>query len=106
MQRADIVTLDKIGHSRSEIAQEIPCSLNTVGHWLRSWHQYRSLDDADRSGRPRCTSDDTDDAIEAVAEEKKRTVPRDCMKDLHMDCSARTIRRRRDDIDLLGRVGR
>ena len=106
VQRAAIVTLDKIGHTRSEIAHEIPCSLNTVGHWLQSWADHRSLDDADRSGRPRCTSDDTDDAIEAMAEVKKFTVPRDIKKELQLECSARTVRRRLDEVGLHGRVAR
>jgi transposase len=106
VQRAAIITLDKIGHSRREIAQEIPCSLNTVGHWIRRWEQERSLDDAERSGRPRCTDEDTDISIEEFAAEKKFTVPKEIKKELQLDCSARTIRRRLDEVGLFGRVGR
>jgi transposase len=106
VQRAAIITLDAIGHSRAEIAQEIPCSLNTVGHWLRSWQQHRSLDDGERSGRPRCTDEETDDAIEAIADEKKFTVPKQIKNELQLECSARTVRRRLDEAGLLGRVSR
>jgi len=106
VERAAIITLDKIGHSRIDIAREIPCSLNTVGHWLRSWMEHRSLDDGDRSGRPRCTDEDTDEAIEVMATEKKFTVPKDIKKELQLECSARTVRRRLDEVGLYGRVAR
>lgn len=104
VQRAAIVTLDAIGHSRSEIAREIPCNLNTVGHWLRSWEQHRSLDDAERSGRPRCTTGDTDQRIEEFAEEKVVTTPKDIVRELSLPVSARTVRRRLDEVGLFGCV--
>jgi transposase len=104
VQRAAIVTLDKIGHSRSEIAREISCSLNTVGHWLHSWQQHRSLDDAERSGRPRCTTDDTDQRIEDFADEKVTVTPKDIVRELELPVSARTARRRLDEVGLFGRV--
>lgn len=104
MQRAAIVTLDKMGHSRSEIAAEIPCSLNTVGHWLRQWKDDRSLQDAERSGRPRCTSQATDEAIETFADEMVSVVPKDVVRELQLPVSARTVRRRLDEVGLLGRV--
>jgi transposase len=104
VQRAAIITLDAIGHSRSEIAQEIPCSLNTVGHWLRSWQQHRSLDHVERSGRPRCTTADTDERIEDFADEKVTTTPKEIVRELELPISARTVRRRLDDVGLYGRV--
>jgi transposase len=105
VQRAAIVTLDKIGHTRSEIAQEIPCSLNTVGHWLRRWKEEHSLEDEARSGRPRCTDEETDEAIEAFADEKVSVVPKDVVRELQLPVSARTVRRRLDEVGLFGRVG-
>lgn len=104
VQRAAIITLDKIGYSRSEIAREIPCNLNTVGHWIRRWEEQRSLDDADRSGRPRCTSVDTDQRIEDFAEEKVSMTPKDIVRELDLPVSARTVRRRLDEVGLHGRV--
>jgi transposase len=104
VQRAAIVTLDAIGHSRSEIACEIPCSLNTVGHWLRSWQQRRLLDDADRTGRPRCTSAESDEQIVDFAEEKVVTTPKEIVRELELPVSARTVRRRLDEVGLFGCV--
>jgi transposase len=106
VERAAIVTLHKEGWTGRDIAQELHCSENTVSLWLTRWNETRSLEDAERSGRPRCTTDATDDAIEAFAEEKKRTVPKEIKKELQLDCSARTIRRRLEEVGLHGRVGR
>ena len=106
VQRAAIITLDMIGHSRSQTAQEIPCSVNTVGHWVRRWNDERSLEDSERSGRPRCTDDDTDEKVEEMAEEKKFTVPKAIKSQLELDCSARMVRRRLDEVGLFGRVAR
>ena len=106
MQRAAIITLDKIGHPRREIAREIPCNEKTVALWLRRWEEDRSLDDAERSGRPRCTDDETDRSIEAIAEEKKFTVPKQIKNELQLECSKRTVRRRLDEVGLHGRVAR
>lgn len=88
------------------IAQRIPCNLHTVGHWIRAWQQRRDLDDAERSGRPRSTSERTDVRIEEFAEERKFTTPKEIKNELELDVSARTIRRRLDEVGLFGRVAR
>jgi transposase len=106
VERAAIVTLHGLGWAGQAIAQELRCSENTVSLWIHRWDETRSLDDAERSGRPRCTDEATDAAIEAAAEETPRTVPKVIKQDLQLDCSARTIRRRLDEVGLLGRVGR
>ena len=62
--------------------------------------------DGDRNGRPRCTDDDIDQSIESLAEEKKFTVPKQIKNELQLECSARTIRRRLDEVGLHGRVSR
>jgi hypothetical protein len=89
---------------RQEIARRIPCNLNTVGHWIRRWEEEHSLQDNERSGRPRCTDEETDVAIEEFTDEMKFTTPQEIKKEMQLDCSARTIRRRLDEVDLLGRV--
>lgn len=104
VQRAAIVTLDKIGHTRSEIAQEIPCSLNTVGHWLRRWEEQHSLEDGERSGRPRCTTDDTDQTIGLLSDQQPTLTPKDIRRELQLPVSPHTISRRLDEIGLFGRV--
>ena len=60
------------------------------------------MEDSERSGRPRCTDEETDVAIEEFADEKKRTVPKQVKKELQLDCSARTIRRRLDEVGMYG----
>ena len=73
--------------------QELRCSENTVLLWLTRWQETRSLEDGERSGRPRCTTDDTDQEIEALADENnsKRTVPKEIKKEMQLECSARTV---------------
>jgi len=106
VERAAIITLHGIGWTGRDIAQELHCDEHAVTRWVHRWQETHSLEDAERSGRLRCTSDDTDVAIEEFADEKKRTVPKEIKKELQLDCSARTICRRLDEVGLYGRVGR
>jgi hypothetical protein len=89
---------------RSKIAARIPCSLNTVGQWVRRWQEEHSLQDAERSGRPRCTDDNADQRIVDLAEEKKFVTPKQITAELGLECSARTTRRRLDEAGLHGRL--
>lgn len=93
MERAAIITLDKVGWLHKDIAQIIPCSEKTVSLWVNRWREEHSVSDHERSGRPRCTDEQSDDTIECLADEKKFTTPRSIKKELQLDCSARTIRR-------------
>jgi transposase len=104
VQRAAIITLDLYGLSRNEIAALIPCTVKSVALWVRRWHDERSLDDAERSGRPRCTEEARDASMEEMAEEIKFVVPKDIRRELQLECSPRTVRRRLDEIGLFGRV--
>lgn len=106
VERAAIVALDKVGWLHKEIAQRIPCSGKTISLWVQRWRDEHSVADAERSGRPRCTDEDTDVAIEQCAEEKKFVTPRDIRRELQLPCSARTVRRRLDEVNLFGRVAR
>jgi transposase len=106
IERSAIITLHEIGWTGIDIAHALKCSENTVSLWTNHWRDKHSVADAERSGRPRCTDEDTDIAIEEYAEEKKRTVPKEIKKDLQLDVSPRTIRRRLDEVGLFGRVGR
>lgn len=90
----------------AQIAQAIPCSERTVRLWVRRWEEERSFNDSERSGRPRCTDDDTDQSIQSMVEEKKFVVPKDIKRTMLLPCSARTIRRRLDEVDLFGRIAR
>jgi transposase len=106
VERAAIVTLHGVGWTGRDIAQELHCDEHAVTRWVHRWRETRSLEDSERSGRPRCTDEETDESIEEFADEKKRTVPKEVKKELQLDCSARTIRRRLDEVGLYGRVGR
>jgi transposase len=103
-QRAAIITLHKLGMTTGDIAHKVPCSEKTVSLWVQRWQEEHSLEDKERSGRPRCTDEETDVAIEEYADEKKFTVPKEVKKELQLECSARTIRRRLDEVNLFGRV--
>ena len=105
-QRAAIVTLWLKNETRKQIAQQIPCSVKTVGHWIREWQERRSLNDKERSGRPRCTTDDDDQSMQDLAEEKKFTTPRRIKNELSFECSIDTVRRRLNEVSLYGRVSR
>jgi len=104
VERASIITLHKIGWLQKNIAQRLHCAVKTVSKWIRSWQEQRTLEDKERSGRPRCTGESTDVAIEDYAAEKRFTTPHQIKNELELDCSSRTIRRRLDEVDLLGRV--
>jgi transposase len=106
LQRESIVTLHKIGWLHKDIAHKIPCSEKTVSLWVSRSLAEISLADKERSGRPRCTDDDSDACVQEMAEEKKFITPRDIRRELQLACSARTVRRRLDGVDLFGRVAR
>src|SRR4029079_17773074 len=63
VERAAIVTLHGVGWTGRDIAQELHCDEHAVTRWVRRWEETRSLEDGERSGRPRCTTDDIDQDI-------------------------------------------
>jgi transposase len=83
----------------------IPCSLNTVGHWIRHWQQSESVEERRRSGRKRKAVEETG-AIVAVAKEKKFITPREIRRELELPIYSRTVRRRLDEAGLFGRIAR
>lgn len=104
VERAAIVTLHQLGWTRIDIAQELKCSENTVSLWWNRWQQQHSLQDDERTGRPRCTTDSNDVAIKEYADEKVNVVPKDIVRELQLPVSTRTVRRRLDEAGLHGRV--
>jgi transposase len=104
VERAAIVTLHGVGWTGRDIAQELRCSENTVSLWLKRWDETRSLEDAERSGRPRCTSDDTDQDIGILSDKKPSATPKDIQRELRLPVSPHTISRRLDEIGLWGCV--
>lgn len=104
VERAAIVTLHGIGWTGGDIAQELHCSENTVSLWLKRWEETRSLEDADRSGHPRSTTDDTDQQIGLLSNKQPSLTPKDIRRELQLPISAHSISRRLDEIGLYGRV--
>jgi len=104
VERAAIITLHKVGWTGRDIAQVIKCSENTLSLWVNRWNDEHSVADAERSGRPRCTSPQTDQAIESFADEKVSVVPKDIVREMALPASARTVRRRLNEVGLYGRV--
>lgn len=104
VERAAIVTLHGIGWTGRDIAHELRCSENTVSLWINRWKETHSLADEERTGRPRITTEQTDVNIEEYAEEKVTVTPKDIVRELELPVSARTVRRRLDEVGLFGRV--
>jgi transposase len=106
VERSAVVALDKLGWLHKDIAQTIKCSEQTVSLWVARWHEQHSVADAERSGRPRCTPDEVDQDMMLHSDAHVNDVPKDIQRELGLDCSARTIRRRLNEIDLHGCVQR
>jgi transposase len=78
MQKATIVVLDAVGFSHSAIAQWIGRDARTVEHWVNHWNQHEhwvnhwnqhgSVEDEERTGRPRLTDAATDQTIVSFAQ--------------------------------------
>lgn len=104
VERAAIVTLHGVGWTGRDIAEAIKCSEQTVSLWINRWNSTHSLNDADRSGRPRCTTDETDQTISLLSDKQPTLTPKDIKRELQLPVSSHTISRRLDEIGLFGRV--
>jgi transposase len=100
VERAAIVTLHKVGLTGRDIAQVIKCSEKTVSLWINRWQDIHSVHDSNRSGRLRCTTDDTDQDIMLYSNAHHNAVPSAIRRELELDASVRTVRRRLSEIDL------
>jgi transposase len=106
IERAAIITLHQVGWTGRDIAKELHCSENTVSLWLNRWKEDHSLLDKERSGRPRCTTDDLDQDIMIYSDSHVNKLPKDLVRELDLPVSARTVRRRLNEIGLGGFVRR
>jgi len=106
VERAAIVTLHGIGWTGRDIAHELHCDEHTVTRWIHRWQETHSLEDGDRSGRQRCTTDDLDQDIMRHSDEHVNEVPKDIVRALDLGVSAHTVRRRLNEIGLHGFVQR
>jgi len=104
LERSAIITLDKVGWLHKDIAQALHCSENSVSLWVNRWREEHSLADVERTGRPRCTTDGTDQSVGILSDQKPTLAPKDIRREMELDCCARTVRRRLDEVGLFGRV--
>lgn len=100
IERAAIVTLHGCNWTRQFIAQTLRTSVDTVSLWINRWDTTRSLDDADRSGRPRCTTDEQDQDIVMYSDEHVTATPKDIVRELQLDVHPRTVRNRLNEVGL------
>jgi hypothetical protein len=86
----------------------LPCDRKTATlyMWTHRWKEEHSLEEKERSGRPRCTDDETNESISDLAEEKKFVTPKQIIHELALPLSDDTVRRRLDEVGLHGRVAR
>jgi len=103
VQRAAIVTLWKEGRERAVIAHEIPCSVKTVGHWIRCWEDEHAVREKPRTGRKRKAPELTPNIV-AAAQQQPITTPRDIRRREQLPVSSRTVRRRLNEAGLYGCV--
>jgi hypothetical protein len=85
----------------------LPCDRKTATLWTHCRKEEHSLEDAERTGRTRCTDNETDESIADLAEEKKFVTPKQIIHELPPPpLSDDTGRRRIDEVALHGRVAR
>lgn len=104
IERAAIVTLHGLGWTGRDIAQELHCDEHAVTRWVHRWQETRSLEDGERSGRPRCTTDETDQKIGLLSDNQPTLTPKDIRREMQLPVSPHTISRRLDEIGLWGCV--
>jgi transposase len=106
MERAAIVTMDKLGFSQEDIARWIGHGMRTVNLWISHFEQNGSVEDLPKSGRPRESTAEDDEQIVALAEREKFIPPKRIRSELELPLSARSVRRRLDEAGLFGRIPR
>ena len=106
IERSAIIALHKIGWTGQRIAQELHCDEHAVTRWVRRWEETRSLEDNERSGRPRSTTDDTDQDMMLYSDAHVTATPRDIVHALELDVDRRTVRRRLNEVGLRSCVQR
>ncbi|MDR3547400.1 MAG: IS630 family transposase, partial [Candidatus Pacebacteria bacterium] len=107
IERAAIVALHKDGQSNTDIAQKLDTSLATTRHWINHYEETKTVDDAPRSGRPKCTDEAMDINIAVTSHVEPFLTPRGIKRKLELeDVSTDTIARRLDEAGLPARVAR
>ena len=107
--RVKMVVLRDEGYSLQEIAS-LNCNCSTVCRTLAKQRACGTVDDRKRSGRPRISMPRDDRALQRICLHNRRFTSSHLKREWEQSCgvtsSARTVRRRLDDIGLFGRVAR
>ena len=108
--RVKIAVLREEGYSLGVIASKVKCSRSCVSKTLARLKETESLKDRKRSGRPRISSSREDRALARISLHDRRLtsshLKREWQETSGVQCSARTVRRRLDEVGLHGRVAR
>jgi transposase len=104
VERAAAVTLLRVGETQRKVAEQLNCSRQTVAKWKRTYEQTGQVHEADRSGRPRETTEQENINIVTSAVVNTHSKPREILQELNLIASARTVDRRLQQADLFGRV--
>lgn len=107
-KRAQIVILNKTGHSQRKIAQIVGVSQKGVFSALGRFAETKSFADRKRSGRPRKTTKQNDRQIQMISKRSRsKTVPdirAEINQVLAKPISETTVTRRLHEVGLYGRV--
>ena len=107
--RVKMVVLRDEGYSLQEIASKLKCNHSTVCRTLAKQRACGTVDDRKRSGRPRISTPRDDRALQRICLHNRFTsshLKREWEQSSGVISSARTVRRRLDDVGLFGRVAR
>ncbi|KAL7634885.1 UNVERIFIED_CONTAM: hypothetical protein RMT77_015262 [Armadillidium vulgare] len=102
--RAKIVALFEAGMKKTHICRELGVTLKTVQKWIKRNEEEGDLRDRSRSGGPRCTTSNEDSKIIENAGRDPFTNAREIQRQLQMNCSDETIRRRLHEAGIHHRV--
>ena len=104
-----VVLLDE-GYSLQETASKLKCNHSTVCRTLAKQRACGTVDDRKRSGRPRISTPRYDRALQRICLHNRRFtsshLKREWEQSSGVTSSARTVRRRLDNVGLFGHVAR
>lgn len=98
--RGRIVGMYDCGKSLSEISRRLGISRYAVRRWVQRWEEGEPIRAKNRSGRPRCTSDEENRQIVETARNHPITSAVCITQELRLTCSGDTTRRRLKEADL------
>ena len=106
IERSAAVVLTRIGETQQKAAEQLGCTKKTVAHWQYHFEDKENVLDEERSGRPRETTENDNEAIVFLSVVDHYLTPREIIYELDLNVSARTIDRRLSESGLFGRVAK